>query len=440
MYTEIWYGLADEPNIIKGANQVFFRNCVWQSPINNMSKNAVEIQKKDSGESGVFFKECWFEGGSSNCFIHTNSDVVRLNISDCYFFSGNADRRNSILILEGNNNNIDNNYFLGDTKNEYIICTSINNRFTNNIFHNQTGKQNVKFSSTTNNVELFSSDRQFSTRMNDSYIFDMVLTNNRLYKKDGGNFGIDKALIERLYMASEPYKLDNFPYNSISSQNSTLVFKLPDIEDITFQLDIYNTGGFRRETEKQNIKLRIRYVGGNFVDWKIESDNTSLSNKVVVYRKDNRNYLAIYFTHITYLKKVLIKDIYFSGNYEKLIFEKEDTLPDISDLPQIVQEFTQVALSTLSTPTMQYAMELEGVKQDYLEYSLEKFKYDKQLEAEQQAKYEAYELLLKENPNLTWEEFEQQYGNTSMMNLSLVERLEDPEIPESVKKFMEKYL
>lgn len=100
----------------------------------------------------------------------------------------------------------------------------------------------------------------------------------------------------------------------------------------------------------------------------------------------------------------------------------------------------------LNTPAMQYAMELEGgtVKQDYLEYSLEKFKYDKQLEAEQQAKYEAYELLLQENPNLTWEEFEQTYGNTSMMNRrkkrSLVERLEEPTIPESVVKFMEKYL
>lgn len=49
-------------------------------------------------------------------------------------------------------------------------------------------------------------------------------------------------------------------------------------------------------------------------------------------------------------------------------------------------------------------------------------------------------MLLQENPELTWEEFEQQYGNTSMMNLSLVERLEEPTIPESVVKFMEKYL
>lgn len=89
-----------------------------------------------------------------------------------------------------------------------------------------------------------------------------------------------------------------------------------------------------------------------------------------------------------------------------------------------------------------YAMEMEGgaVKQDYLNYLLEKTRYDKQLEAEEQAKYEAYELLLQENPELTWEEFEQQYGNNVMMNLSLVERLEEPVIPESVKKFMDKYL
>lgn len=103
-------------------------------------------------------------------------------------------------------------------------------------------------------------------------------------------------------------------------------------------------------------------------------------------------------------------------------------------------------MNFLNTPVMQYAMELEGgaVKEDYLNYSLERMRYNKQLEAEEKAKYEAYELLLQENPNLTREEFEQTYGNTSMMNRrkkrSLVERLEEPQIPESVVKFMEKYL
>lgn len=78
----------------------------------------------------------------------------------------------------------------------------------------------------------------------------------------------------------------------------------------------------------------------------------------------------------------------------------------------------------------------ETTKQDFYSYLDEKYAYDNQVKEEQQAKYEAYELLLQDNPNLTWEEFEQQYGNNSMMNLSL----EEPEIPETVKKFMEKYL
>lgn len=112
--------------------------------------------------------------------------------------------------------------------------------------------------------------------------------------------------------------------------------------------------------------------------------------------------------------------------------------------------FREVAVvsvaSQLNTPYYTYKMEQEGgtTKQDFYTYLDEKYAYDKQLEAEQKAKYEAYELLLQENPNLTWEEFEQTYGNTSMMNRrkkrSLVERLEEPQIPESVVKFMEKYL
>lgn len=89
--------------------------------------------------------------------------------------------------------------------------------------------------------------------------------------------------------------------------------------------------------------------------------------------------------------------------------------------------------SQLETPTMQYAMEIEGVKQDYLEYSLEKFKYDNQLKEEQKAKYEAYQQALKNNPNLTYEEFITSYP-------SMIPIIEEPTIPQSVQEFMKKYL
>lgn len=93
---------------------------------------------------------------------------------------------------------------------------------------------------------------------------------------------------------------------------------------------------------------------------------------------------------------------------------------------------------SLDTPFFREKMLEDGktTLTDYYSYLDEKLAFDKQVKEEQQAKYEAYELLLQDNHNLTWEEFEQTYGNTSMMNLSLVE----PTIPDSVVKFMEKYL
>lgn len=89
----------------------------------------------------------------------------------------------------------------------------------------------------------------------------------------------------------------------------------------------------------------------------------------------------------------------------------------------------------LNTPVMMYAMEQEGgtVKQDYLNYSLEKMAYDKQVQEEELAKQEAYELALQENPNLSYEEF----MSIQPMTLNLVE---EPQPSEALKKFMEKYL
>ena len=110
--------------------------------------------------------------------------------------------------------------------------------------------------------------------------------------------------------------------------------------------------------------------------------------------------------------------------------------------PLMLYKFKNREVESLNTPYHIELMEQEGgtTKQDFYTYLGQKYAYDNQVKEEQKAKYEAYELLLKDNPNLTWEEFEQQYGNNVMMNLSLVERLQEPTIPESVKKFMEKYL
>lgn len=120
-------------------------------------------------------------------------------------------------------------------------------------------------------------------------------------------------------------------------------------------------------------------------------------------------------------------------------------LKDIITIYQTpIQE--SVTTETLNTPLMLYAMEQEGgtIKEDYLNYSLQKMQYDKQVQEKEQAKYKAYELLLQDNPNLTWEEFESTYSTPQPMmrarSLSVTPELKEPEIPESVQKFMEKYL
>lgn len=93
------------------------------------------------------------------------------------------------------------------------------------------------------------------------------------------------------------------------------------------------------------------------------------------------------------------------------------------------------AISTLNTPYYTTKMAEEGgtTLTDFYSYLDEKLKYDKQLEAEQQAKYKAYGLALTTNPNLTYEEF----MSVQPMTLNLVE---EPQPSEALKKFMDKYL
>lgn len=137
---------------------------------------------------------------------------------------------------------------------------------------------------------------------------------------------------------------------------------------------------------------------------------------------------------------LLLKDLFYDNQQDIILptytigrlLREEVRVSTVSN-PKILN--IAFALEQLNTPVMQYAMEQEGgtVKEDYLEYSLEKFKYDKQLGAEEQAKYEAYELALQDNAELTWEEFLMSYPTTIIS-------LEEPVIPETVQAFMNKYL
>ena len=97
-----------------------------------------------------------------------------------------------------------------------------------------------------------------------------------------------------------------------------------------------------------------------------------------------------------------------------------------------------------SLRTLENKMLIDGVLDSYNSYIEDLDNYEEQQKKVLEDKAKAYELALQSNPNLTYEEFEKTYDNTSMMNRrkkrSLVEKIEEPQIPDSVVKFMEKYL
>lgn len=78
-------------------------------------------------------------------------------------------------------------------------------------------------------------------------------------------------------------------------------------------------------------------------------------------------------------------------------------------------------------------MKQENVYSDYIAYMDEKTTYDKQQRKLEEQRQLAYQEALKENPNLTYEEF----ISLQPMTLNLIE---EPQPSETLKKFMEKYL
>lgn len=90
-------------------------------------------------------------------------------------------------------------------------------------------------------------------------------------------------------------------------------------------------------------------------------------------------------------------------------------------------------ISKLDTLYMSEKMKQEGVYNDYITYMDEKTAYSKQQEKFEREKQLAYEQVLQENPNLTYEEF----LTIQPTNLNLIE---EPQPSKALQDFMDKYL
>ena len=111
---------------------------------------------------------------------------------------------------------------------------------------------------------------------------------------------------------------------------------------------------------------------------------------------------------------------------------------DIIHAPRLeqIKKESFVSLSPVSQLNSIYLMEKmkqENVYDDYIAYNDEKFAYDEQRKEIEKQRMLSYQEALKENPDLTYEEF----MSVQPMTLNL---MEEPQLSEALKKFMGKYL
>ena len=122
----------------------------------------------------------------------------------------------------------------------------------------------------------------------------------------------------------------------------------------------------------------------------------------------------------------LVGEMFFDTSVNKPLFWTGEKWVDSTGA-----EYSQV--SQLNTIYHLEKMKQENVYDDYISYMDEKTAYDKQQKKLEQDRQLSYEEALKENPNLTYEEFR----SVQPMTLNLIE---EPQPSEALKKFMEKYL
>ena len=129
----------------------------------------------------------------------------------------------------------------------------------------------------------------------------------------------------------------------------------------------------------------------------------------------------------TFLKRETISSdgeigFYITGTEEKKT--KTPVYVSTSPIPKVAQ---------INTPYHVEKMKENGVYNDFITYMDEKTLYDKQQRKLEQDRQLAYEEALKENPELTYEEF----MSVQPMTLNLVG---EPQPSDALKKFMDKYL
>lgn len=342
------------------------------------------------------------EGGT---LIHRSKDIV---INDNIIKNGDT-----LAIRNSNNVNVESNIFNNVSLVSYDnVCQSIIN---NNIF-NMIDRSAFGISQDSTSPIGISS---------------VTITNNVINSKKGylfyGYSILDSLILKNNYFnsddISEKYSLLVRARNFVLDNNVFNFNKLSYLEFLHLINFNINNGFIKNNTFNVNTEKILEILFSLTSVEQHETNYINITNNTLSYNYD---------TTVFYLSSTSPKVSITYNDFRNSTKLSSGKAVDYETGNRLKLN-AQMQVQQLNTIYHLEKMKQENVYDDYITYNDEKFAYDKQQEKFEKEKQLAYKEALKENPNLTYEDF----LSIQPTNLNLIE---EPQPSEALKQFIEKYL
>lgn len=364
--------------------------------------NTQGIVNGNSGK-GIFISKNYLKNNNLNIIYCEDVSVQENILVNC----------KSIAIRGATNVNVHSNELI-DTE-----CNIVGNNKNNRI------NRNLRIA---NNSFNFSDGNQLNAlKITNTTLEDTedIIFENNIIKNPENAFIYVYSRVKNIYIKNNTFfsnKIDGYIF-LIRSDNSELVNNDIFIGSFTENLSSTFSINSNEQLIENNtfiIKQIPKFIlfSLNFLDVgrRIDVDNNILKSEhdiKIIARKPEGTFLSVTYNDFRNSSSLGIVPDYEVGNRLKVN--------------------AQAQIQQLNSIYHLEKMKQENVYDDYITYNDEKFAYDKQQEKFEKEKQLAYKEVLKENPNLTYEEF----MSVQPMILNLVE---EPQPSQALKQFMEKYL
>ena len=346
-----------------------------------------------------------------------NQTVVQLNVDNGHIDLNNSENTNCIKLKET---------FQGSFKNLNLYCSQSDTTTTEMIYIEK-GEFNVF-----ENIKIINNSR--SKNVIGVNCKSILSSFNNIWAKElltiakingrqndfNNNFGYN---LKYLYIFDKEMNIGNKFYGANKTINNTI---LTTVDYIALNTELEKT--IYNETKIFNVQSPSKIHTVHFVPYNLIKKENIVANEV------SNNFLKARYAYDDSLDNDIvveicdIRDIDINYNF-RVNISYEDYSFKIINQEQMLKNLN----ITLNSYYYITEMKQENVYDDYISYIDEKTVYDKQQRKLEEQRQLAYEEALKENPELTYEEF----MSVQPMTLNLVE---EPQPSDALKKFMEKYL